>query len=518
MGKWLDKHTPAATVEHDCIVSKNGDITALFRAVYPECFTRSNDEYEALHQGRIKAVASLPDNSLFVQQDYYRRKQYATKKQEESFLQSAGNQFFAGRTYLEHECIIALTKMPAKRQVSSSAINNLLRTSLVPRQTISQEDLQEWINIVNSFKRLMQEAGITMQRLTDDELVSSEKRVGLIEHYLFGTPQDKPVVKDIEFNGNVKVGNHICQFFTLADVDSFPAYCSSRVTHDAYSTDKSVFPIGYSSPIGLLLPTDHVTSTYIFAGNANDSKRRNERKAKRTLSLAHYSRENAFSHPAINEYLQELTADSRRPCFLNVTVMTIAANGQEATQQTEMVRAAFARIDAVPKHETVCAPQLFFAGIPGNYADLPQDHAMETFVDEACCFINSDTAYAEAKHGTLRLAERLWGRPVSVDLFDEPMEKGIITNRNMIVAGGSGGGKSVFINHLSRSLYDSGAHAIIVDIGGSYKGLCTLLNGHYFTYTEADPGSLYLFGYSAFIFSFLFENFSFSITISCNHC
>ena len=42
-------------------------------------------------------------------------------------------------------------------------------------------------------------------------------------------------------------------------------------------------------------------------------------------------------------------------------------------------------------------------------------------------------------------------------------------------------------NHIFRSLYDQGAHIVIVDIGGSYKGLCDLVKGYYFTYTETDP-------------------------------
>ena len=487
MEKWLEEHTPIASVEHNCILSKNGDITAVFHAVYPECFTRSNDEYEALNVGRIKAIQSLPNNTLFVQQDYYKSKIFNGNENGQSFLQSGSNRFFNGRKYGEHKCIISVVKMAPNRQVSHSAFNNLLRSSFVPRQTIRTETLQEWASIVNGFKRLMQEAGIIMQRLTDGDLLSSDSSVGLIEQYLFQTHGDKPVIKDIDFNGHVKIGDDICQFFTLADIDFFPPYCASRLTHDAYSTDRTVFPVSYASPIGLLLPTEHITTTYLFLGDAAESKRRNERKEKRTLALARYSRENAISNEAINEYLHELTADNRRPCFLNVTVMTMAERREEAAKQVEMVRAAFAQIDAVPKHETVCAPQLFWAGVPGNYADLPRDHTIETFVEPASCFINSDTAYVSAKQGTLRLTERIWGKPVNVDLFDEPMEKGIISNRNMIVVGGSGGGKSVFTNHLSRSLYDSGAHAVIVDIGGSYKGLCTLVNGYYFTYTETNP-------------------------------
>lgn len=488
MEKWLEECIPVAAVEHNCILSKNGDITAVFRAVYPECLTRSNEEYEVLHQARIKAINCLPDNSVFVQQDYYRKKAFSGDKKSDSFLATASDRFFKGRIYYEHDCIISITTSPDNRQVSHSGFNNLLRSSIVPEQAINSNKLQEWESTVNQFKRLMQEAGIQLQRLTDSELLGDDKSAGIIERYLFQLSEErKPLVKDIDLKEGVRIGEAICQFFTLADINSFPACCSSRITHDAYSTDKSIFPVSYASYLGLLLPVDHVTTTYIILNGVNESKQRNERKAKRTYALARYSRENAISNQAINEYLHELTSESKRPCFLNVTVMTIANDRQEAALQIETVMAAFAQTDAVPKQETVCAPQLYFAGIPGNAADLPRDHTIETFLDQASCFVNSDTIYASARHCTLRLAERLHGKPVDVDLFDEPMEKGIITNRNLIVVGGSGGGKSVFTNHLSRSLYDSGAHAVIVDIGGSYKGLCTLLNGYYFTYTETNP-------------------------------
>src|SRR3954466_4513316 len=134
MEKWLEEHIPIAAVEHDCMVSKNGDITILFRAVYPECLTRSNDEYEMLNQARIKAINALPENSLFVQQDYYRKKVFSGNAQGGSFLATASNTFFNGRMYFEHECIISIVKMPVNRNVPNSGFNNLLRSSIVPEQ------------------------------------------------------------------------------------------------------------------------------------------------------------------------------------------------------------------------------------------------------------------------------------------------------------------------------------------------------------------------------------------------
>lgn len=38
-----------------------------------------------------------------------------------------------------------------------------------------------------------------------------------------------------------------------------------------------------------------------------------------------------------------------------------------------------------------------------------------------------------------------------------------------------------------RSYYEQGAHIVLVDVGHSYKGLCSLLGGYYFTYEEKNP-------------------------------
>jgi len=40
---------------------------------------------------------------------------------------------------------------------------------------------------------------------------------------------------------------------------------------------------------------------------------------------------------------------------------------------------------------------------------------------------------------------------------------------------------------MVRSYYEQGTHVVLVDVGHSYKGLCDMVNGYYFTYSEKDP-------------------------------
>ena len=152
------------------------------------------------------------------------------------------------------------------------------------------------------------------------------------------------------------------------------------------------------------------------------------------------------------------------------------------------IASAFAQMDAVCKEETSGAAQLFWAGIPGNEADFPINDSFDTFIEQATCFLNLETGYRSSISPIgLRLGDRLTGKPLHVDISDEPVKLGYITNRNRFLLGPSGSGKSFFTNHLCRSYYEQGCHIVIVDVGHSYKGLCDMVDGYYFTYTEKNP-------------------------------
>ena len=40
---------------------------------------------------------------------------------------------------------------------------------------------------------------------------------------------------------------------------------------------------------------------------------------------------------------------------------------------------------------------------------------------------------------------------------------------------------------MVRSYYEQGTHVVLVDVGHCYKGLCDMVHGYYFTYSETNP-------------------------------
>src|SRR6195952_3677576 len=111
---------PVYKVENSCILSRQGDITIAYKVELPDIFTLSGQEYEALHHAWIKAIKVLPRHSVVHKPDIFTKPMnQGQKRQDQSFLAAASEQFFEGRPYLEHTCYILLTKQPSGRKAAS---------------------------------------------------------------------------------------------------------------------------------------------------------------------------------------------------------------------------------------------------------------------------------------------------------------------------------------------------------------------------------------------------------------
>ncbi|SKC18630.1 TraG family conjugative transposon ATPase [Dyadobacter psychrophilus] len=492
MEKLLEDLIPVLDIEHDCILSKQGDITVVFQVQLPEIFSLSDHDYEAFHQTWVKALKVLPMHSVFHKQDWFIDSLYAADftKEDNSFLSTSSERHFNERPFLDHFCYIFITKKPTGRKPSSSMLSNLIRESIVPPQTLEAKALQDFLGSAGQFSHILEASGfVKLTRLKEQDLLSQHRKPGLIERYCFLSPsQQTLMVGDMQFKDGIQIGAQHCQLYTLADAAELPAQCRSKANYEKYSTDKTKFSVGFASTLGQLLPCNHIYNQYIFTGDSAKTIRRLETKRLRLQSLAAHSRENSIALDATNDFLNEAISSQRLPVKAHFNVLVWTDQKEKLPEINNLVSSAMARMDATCKQETSGAPQIFWAGIPGNSADFPMNETFDTFAEQASCFLNLETGSQSSLSPVgLRLGDRLTGKPVHVDISDEPVKKGICTNRNKFILGPSGSGKSFFTNHMVRSYYEQGSHIVLVDVGHSYKGLCDLVGGYYFTYEESNP-------------------------------
>ncbi len=205
-------------IEHDCILSKKGDITIVFRAELPEIFTLSDADYENLHHAWVKAIKALPKNSIMHKQDWFRKRNYSSETDEHSgFLNKAAHKHFRGRNFLEHESYVMLTCPPAKRKPSSSVFSSLLRPSVVPEECLSLKMLSDFNDAASQFKSILEDSKlISLKRLKADQLQSFSRRKGLIEKYCTLSEDDTSFLyKDILFKEDIQVGKQQARLYTL---------------------------------------------------------------------------------------------------------------------------------------------------------------------------------------------------------------------------------------------------------------------------------------------------------------
>lgn len=487
----LNERLPILEVAGDTIVSKMGDITVGFEVRKPEVFTMSAPQYEALHQAFVRALKVLPVGCIFHMQDWYVRDAYKAdyEKAADSFLSRASERYYNERDFLRHTCRIYITRRPDGRKMPTSAASGLLRKSLVPVELLTKDKVRDFETAVGQLESILADSGLLeLRRLTDAELGSGYKRAGVIEEYCYLNQGGDLVIRDVRFGETIQVGEQHALLFTLSDPEYLPGQCAPRVGYERYSTDKTKFPIGFASGLGQLLYCNHVYNQYVCIEDGPATIKKLEAKRLRLQSLSAYSRENAIGREATDAFLNEAIGEQRLPVKAHFNVLAWTDRPDELKDIRNRVSTAIAGMEAVAHVETVGAPQIWWAGIPGNAADLPFNETFDTFLEQACCFFAMETAYRDSVSSFgIRLADRQTGKPVHVDISDLPMARSVISNRAKLILGPSGSGKSFFTNHLLRSYYEQGAHIVVIDVGHSYRGLCDLVEGYYFTYSKDEP-------------------------------
>lgn len=495
----LENKFPLLSVEHDCIISKDADITIAYKVELPELFTVTSPEYEAMHASWLKAIKVLPNYSVLLKQDWFIQENYQaeTQKEDMSFLSRSFERHFNERPYLNHTSYLFLTKTTKDRARQQSSFNALTRGFMVPKEIQDKETSLKFLESVEQFERIINDSGfIKLTRLTTDEIVGTENEAGIVEKYFSLSQEDTTCLQDMSLGaGEMKIGDKYLCLHTLSDAEDLPSKVETDIRYERLSTDRSDCRLSFAAPVGVLLTCNHIYNQWIFIDDHTENLKRFEKQARNMHSLSKYSRSNQINKSWIEEYLNEAHSFGLTSIRCHCNVMAWSDDYEEMKRIKNDVGSQLALMECKPRHNTVDTATLFWAGIPGNQGDFPSEESFYTFIEQALCFFVAETNYKSSPSPFgIKMVDRVTGKPLHVDISDLPMRKGIITNRNKFILGPSGSGKSFFTNHMVRQYYEQGTHVLLVDTGNSYQGLCEMINrktkgedGVYFTYTEQNP-------------------------------
>ena len=440
------------------------------RLYLPELLSCSNDKLYMLHDSFQRAINLLPVNTLVHKQDFFFVESFTPEKERVSGLDESYLKHFDGRSYLKHECYLYVSLLNTgllKNYLSSSLIFS--RKQKVQELTMNEKITELRSNMISVFAQ----SGIGCKPVSKEQAIGENDAPGLIERYLtLNFRNGQPLLGGMDFRDRLRVMDQFVEILSLSDFSHLPSSLKPVAAHPQTGLPASfVYPVTYN------LPFSHITNQFIYMPGQQEVKAMLENSYKKIYSLSRFSSENKVNAGLIENFLDTVQTTGEKIVKTHFNVILMDESIKQLKQNKSETSSAFSLMNCFPYQHTFDLPLLFFSCVPFS-TQLPETELFITQVPQACCLTNFE---GEIRNSTsdfiIRLSNRQEGCPVKIDLSDEPMENHLIHNRNKLIIGGSGSGKSFFTNHLLRQYAESeNCHVVLLDVGRSYELLTRYLD------------------------------------------
>jgi conjugation system TraG family ATPase len=473
--KPIEISLPILGFNDDIVISNNLDMGFGLRLHLPELLSCNSEKLYMLHDTFQRAINLLPENTLFHKQDFFFVEHFSSKSEGSSkkAMHSLNQNYlehFQGRSFLNHECYIYISLL------NVGLLKNYLSSSLIfsRKQKIQESYLNEKIEELRSnLISVFSQGGIQCISVSQQEAIGNEKTTGLIERYLtLNFREGEPMLGGIDFRDRLRVMDRFVEILSLSDFSHLPSEVKPTTGHP-----QTGLPVSLVYPVTYNLPFSHITNQFIYVPGQQEVKSILESSYKKVYSLSRFSSENKINAGLIENFLDTVQTTGEKIVKTHFNVTLLDESIRELKRFKSETSSAFSLMNCFPYQHTFDLPLLFFACVPFS-TQLPETELFITQVPQACCLTNFEGEVKSSKSGfNIQLSNRQEGCPINIDLSDEPMEKHLIHNRNKIIIGGSGSGKSFFTNHLLRQYAESGnCHVVLLDVGRSYELLTHYLD------------------------------------------
>ncbi|MEC3881829.1 TraG family conjugative transposon ATPase [Parapedobacter sp. 10938] len=479
----LADRQPIYRIVNDVVISKRANYTIGFGVKLREAFSLSPDDYDEIGKIMLSVIKRLPNYTVVHKQDWFNQVNYGINNREEDSLLSTYTAFkFLERKYVSHECYLYFTKTTADVKKRTSSVS-LLNRKIVPSDLIDREKYDEFRSAVMAIQDMLNHSGyFIVKKLDKADYYDVVDGKGLIPSY-FSLEKGGVSATDIDFRSGVKVGMKHAAIHTISNLRDFPDGVDIKAKSNKYD---SIFSFAF--PLGINLKFDHIYNQYIFIDNPDLTLKELEDRARTVSNYTLVSNQNSVTYNKLNEFVKGIADAGRIPVRVHANVITFSDTEAELANNAVSVETAMSEMGFRPRVNIANAGELYWAGCPGNSSDMANTQTATVYADQAICLMNLEGNYRHSVSDFgMKLTDRINNYPIHVDFVFEPKKLGLISNYNMFVVGPSGSGKSFFTNSYIRHLLDHGHHAVIVDMGRSYKRLCELYGGIFIDFDEDNP-------------------------------
>jgi conjugation system TraG family ATPase len=463
------KMFPIYTVEDNLLVSKKGDITVAYKLMLPKVYSLDITDIQKINDLFDRIIRSFPEDTIIQKQDYFfvdTIKDHNIK--DESIVLGSKNGFFYEKPLLHQESYLFITK-DSKNKISLTSTQKCYNL-----YSLEVKSFLEQVFIAISF--LENSGFFSVKKLDDDEIIK------IVGKYFSLSKKGDTSVKDLFFDKRLQVGNNYGEIYVITAPD-LPIISNSSMTNDNASIQHTDFQIPFIQPICLGLECNHIYNQVIYIDStANLVCELNQHKNSPIQSLEH---EITYKTP-ISELVSVINDKQLKLVNLHFSVILWDVEEDHLQRGMKQLENSFEELGIIPYQIKHGIKDLFMNNAPGASVYIPDRYKFMGFCEQVPVFLNFESYYKGNKEGIL-FNDRKLEIPIRLDLWEEPVKRGLIDNRNRLVFGSMERGETFLINHIAGQYYEQGHHIMIMDIGDSYQKLCHEVEGQYYKYELNKP-------------------------------
>lgn len=483
---------PIQTITQDAIINGNGDITVGYRMLLPEVFTLSEKEAEYIHERLEALLKMLPAGTVIHQQIFY----YTGDNNQEysnNALIAENNRHFDGKEILNSYTNLYLTFTNGKKngKIRKSATNtSLLRRLHYPFKQPYRDYERRMTEMEASLLNF--ENGLASIQQFEIRKMNSKELNNAVYDYInlsYDTPVEDATEKvvnpmAITQNGEMKIGQQYVSMLSLTIEGEHLHELSVPHTGKAHSYGGNIeIPDSIKSkcsmlyPVGLGLPFNHIVNVVIEITDPDATVTAIGAEKDALNYITNFYPPAAEKQKEQRLFCEEITKFDYQTAYTSFNVILNDTDKTSLMRKIALVQQGFSFMNqssCYVENAELC--NLFFTNIPGNARANYRGFINTT--KQAICYLQKEGMYVSDTKG--HIYNDRFGTPVKINLWDYPT----LNNKNRIVIGPSGSGKSFWLNNYILQSYELGRDIMIIDIGGSYRSMIALNGGKYFDSTE----------------------------------
>ncbi len=465
----LEQIFPIEFIQDHKTVTKNGAISLGFELVgMPFSESIAEDGYLSAHFLFHAALETLPSGTYLHKMDIFYFDSFKVERGEETYFTKRKLNHYHFRPILKQKSYLFVGKLENQHPPNSAQTFFSLKKRRYSQLLFGLEEKLNHIEKLGDqiYSALHTLPGIQLKRMQNENLIEFYTQyLNLDFDGSNSNPKSlyKPIINQSKA---CLVGNEYLNIISMIGQGS-----------EVSSSDlqKNGIHGPFIEPILSSLPFPHIVNQCILISDTE--KELNKLDGMRNLvnAFTGYKDQAGELHElGLGELSKEIrqTGGGLVRFYLNVMVSDSDLGLQN--QKIDFVRTQFSSLNglkAMVENFDTC--NLFFSMIGGNLSENFRWILMPA--KNAACYFHFTGPFKGDSRGILLCNRKR--EPIHLNFWNDALE-----NKNKIVVGPSGSGKSFTINTLITQHYADKEEVIIIDIGGSYKGLFKALRGKYIEY------------------------------------